>query len=226
MKKNIIYTNLNDAYRGSSNLNIDLVDTCPHCSCSSDPVALNACLGNCGNVDLLSIHCYCCNCRNTFIAVYIYHNSYSHTFVRTYPSTVQTVNISSNINDLYPNFCKIYVQASSAEDEGLIEISGVGYRKALEFLIKDYAIAKNPNDADSISKKDLGKCIDEYIDNKHIKTLAKASAWLGNDETHYVRKHESYNIQDLKGFIRALLSFIDSEIETEKALQLLSTPKT
>ena len=71
----------------------------------------------------------------------------------------------------------------------------------------------------------LSPCINTYIDNPRIKTLATASAWIGNDETHYVRKHEDYNLEHLKIFISATVSFINSELSYLKAEQLLNTPK-
>lgn len=71
----------------------------------------------------------------------------------------------------------------------------------------------------------LGKCITDYIDNEKIKTLAKASAWLGNDETHYVRKHQNYNVQDLKRFIKATVAYIEYELSFTEAFDLLKNPQ-
>ena len=50
----------------------------------------------------------------------------------------------------------------------------------------------------------------------------KASAWIGNDETHYQRKHENYDINHLKSFIHATVSTIDSDLEVINAQQLLN----
>ena len=63
--------------------------------------------------------------------------------------------------------------------------------------------------------------IESYIDNSRIKTLAKASAWLGNDETHYIKRHPDYSIEHLKLFIDSVVSFIDSELTVYKAQELL-----
>ena len=106
-------------------------------------------------------------------------------------------------------FVQIYSEAHTAEESNLKEIRGMGYRKALEFLIKDYAIKLHPDDEETIKSTPLAKCIDSYIDNSRIKSLAKASAWLGNDETHYVRKHDDYDLESLKAFLKAAESFID-----------------
>lgn len=64
---------------------------------------------------------------------------------------------------------------------------------------------------ESIKSLMLSPCINKYIDNPKIKTLATASTWLGNDETHYVRKHEDYNIEHLKVFISSVAAFIESD---------------
>ena len=104
---------------------------------------------------------------------------------------------------------------------GLTEICGMGYRKTLEFLIKDYAILIHSTETDSIKSKMLSPCISEYIENKHIKSLATASAWLGNDETHYNRKHSDYNFEHLKAFITAVVNYIDMELSYRDAQALL-----
>lgn len=49
---------------------------------------------------------------------------------------------SEIINSISPQFVLIYNQAYYAEQTNLDQICGVGYRKALEFLIKDYLISK------------------------------------------------------------------------------------
>lgn len=224
MKTKINYTNLNTSERLTQSETIDLVDTCPHCLRCGEPIVLNASLSYVRNLNILSVNCFCSQCRNTFIATFIRRDINQYVEFKTYPSTTHKVILPSNIVSLYPDFCEIYKQASEADDEGLNLISGVGYRKSLEFIIKFYAISKHPNCEETISVMPLAKCIEDYIDNKHIQILAKASAWLGNDETHFVRKHESYNVEDLKRFLKAIISFIDSEIEAEKALTMIESP--
>ena len=129
------------------------------------------------------------------------------------------------IESLSPDFVKIYNQSEQAENQNLSEICGVGYRKALEFLVKDYACSKYPDQSKKIEALTLSKCISDYIDNEQLKTLATASAWLGNDETHYIRKHQTYGVQDLKRFINTFVAFIFYELNYEEASDLLSTPR-
>lgn len=142
-----------------------------------------------------------------------------------YPTPSETTSFSKEISMLTPKFIEIYQQAEKAENSGLTELCGIGYRKALEFLVKDYAISNHPNSKEQIESFMLGKCITDYIDNEKIKTLAKASAWLGNDETHYVRKHQNYNVQDLKRFIKATVAYIEYELSFTEAFDLLKNPQ-
>jgi len=111
----------------------------------------------------------------------------------------------------------IYNEAFQAEQYRLTQICGPGYRKALEFLIKDYAIKKHPTKEQTILKEQLMPCITNYtIDN--IKKVAKRAAWLGNDETHYIRKWENNDLQDLKKLVELTVHWIEME-ELTKSLE-------
>lgn len=112
---------------------------------------------------------------------------------------------------------KIYNQSLQAEKNGLDEIAGLGYRKFVEFLIKDFAIYKNPEKELKIKNTWMKVCIENYIDNKQIKILAERSDWIGNDEAHYVRKQEDRDINDMKKFIKAMVYFIGMTLITEDA---------
>lgn len=86
-------------------------------------------------------------------------------------------------------------------------------------MIKDYAIqGKDEQTVEIIQKMSLSKCIDDYVDDVKINAVAKRAVWLGNDETHYVRKWEGKDVQDLKGLIRLTILWIEKEMETERLL--------
>jgi len=128
----------------------------------------------------------------------------------------KTSEFAKEINKISPAFVQIFGESEVAERENLMQICGVGYRKALEFLIKDYLIETKPDKKDSIEKKFLGKCINDYIDDKKIKEIAEKATWLGNDETHYVRKWEDKDLSDLKTLISITLYYILMEIQANK----------
>ena len=46
--------------------------------------------------------------------------------------------------------------------------------------------------------------------------MAKGATWLGNDETHYVKKWENKDITDLKNLIDLTLAWIGLELKTEE----------
>ena len=139
-----------------------------------------------------------------------------------YPQPTKQKEFSEDIKAKYPRFCSVYNEALLAEHNRLNEICGMGYRKALEILIKDYAIEKDPDKEEEIKKAFLANCINSYIKSDKIQALSKASAWIGNDETHYEKRHIEYSIQELKLFIDAVVATIETDIAYEKATALLS----
>lgn len=54
------------------------------------------------------------------------------------------------------------------------------------------------------------------IDNPKIKEIAKRATWLGNDETHYFRKWEDKDLNDLKKLIEIVVYFISMELGVNK----------
>ena len=61
-------------------------------------------------------------------------------------------------------------------------------------------------------------CIKEDISSTNIKAVAARATWIGNDETHYVRKWEDKDIKDLIGMIDLTIRWIESEVETKRLL--------
>ena len=64
----------------------------------------------------------------------------------TRPFEPVPIAFSQCIRDISPTFCEIYDHAHKAEEFGLTQVCGVGHRKALEFLIKDYLLRNRPDD--------------------------------------------------------------------------------
>jgi hypothetical protein len=124
--------------------------------------------------------------------------------------------VFEGIRKLSPNFYEIYAQAAEADVRKLDQVAGVGYRKALEFLIKDYCSSKRPEDEGRIKATNLGPCIDTFVSDQNIKDCAKLATWLGNDETHYVRKWDNKDIHDLKSLISLTSSWIETSIKTDQ----------
>ncbi len=143
-------------------------------------------------------------------------------FVRVNPNS-KPVNkeFSEIINTISQSFVSIYNEAYHAEQIGLNQICGVGFRKALEFLIKDYLISNetDENRIDSIKNMFLSNCIKDHVQNENIKNVANRAVWLGNDETHYVRIWKDKDVNNLKQLIELTVRWIENEVETEQVLQ-------
>ena len=125
------------------------------------------------------------------------------------------------INQVSPNFVKVYTQAYIAEKMNLSEICGMGYRKALENLVADFAIYKNGLSTDDALRiedmpENLSKKIHEYHnDMPDFIACAERAAWIGNDETHLIKKQVNFNINDMKELIGILVQGVKLKVMAE-----------
>jgi hypothetical protein len=202
-------------------------DQCPLCHLSVTPmdqgVSISFESGGWPCVERL-LRCPNRKCHRLFIARYFRSQTQSAMyFLRScVPVEVKSIAQSETISKVSPDFCSIYEEAYKAEQYGLLLVAGPGYRKALEFLIKDYIIgrltetdaAKLAVEKAKVEKTLLGTCVKDYVQSEQIKEIAKRAAWLGNDETHYVRKWEDKDLKDLKKLITLTLHWIEVETLT------------
>jgi hypothetical protein len=126
---------------------------------------------------------------------------------------------AETVKHISESFTEIYNQAFITEQMGLDRISGMGYRKAFEFLIKDYVISHSKKDEKKIKNMNLGSCISEYIKDKEINEMAIRAAWLGNDETHYERRWVDKDIRDLKSLIEITIYWILKKEKTAEYIK-------
>jgi hypothetical protein len=161
---------------------------------------------------MLEVFMDCPNCNRAFIGYYEHQHGGKYYYNgTTTQGRIITKKFSETIKKISESFVTIYNQSFAAEQQALNEICGVGYRKALEFLIKDYLIIKDPKEKEKVEKIFLSNCIEKYVSDVNIKSVSKRAAWLGNDETHYIRKWEGKNLQDLKKLIDLTVHWIEME---------------
>ena len=203
-------------------------DTCPLCHHGIEPLMIgsNVVKGKShkGNILQLLYRCPRQDCQRAFIATYWQTHNIRGGFDKlfslrnTAPYRGKEPVITDEIKTISANFIEIYSQAHTAEHYGLNQIAGVGYRKSLEFLLKDFCISKYPDKEQEIKAKFLGVCINEFVDDVNIKECARRAAWLGNDETHYVRKWEDKEIKDLKILLELTMAWIRNYVLTAQYL--------
>lgn len=203
---------------------VEEVGECPNCHKSGTPTFINGYLIGSKENDIpitMFLILYCTSCRQLYIARYSGYSGISNLFLNyTFPNTKQDIEFNNTIAELSPEFVSIYNQSLEAEsNQSTTGLAGLGYRKALEFLIKDYLIKEKQNNSTTIKEMQLSNCIDKL--DGHLQVIAKAATWLGNDETHYFRKHEDYNIEDLKDFIMCLVKEIEHHFILKRASKLV-----
>lgn len=209
---------------------IELPNNCPHCSAIMTPdicgygESSNSSTESFIKFGLLS-RCTEKKCRKYFAIEYSY--SYTNKETKLLPYQYRPpmkVDLPENIEQVSPTFVEIYTQATKAEEEGLNQISGIGYRKSIEFLIKDYVIFLNDKDEEIVKKEFLGKVIEKHLSHfPRLHSLAKAATWIGNDETHYVRRHNDKDLRDMKQFIKSTAHFIVADYDAKIAEEFINS---
>ena len=193
-----------------------LPNTCPFCHKTIIPEISDTYYNRISQQMEMILHCANSECSSTFIAYYDIVNSGRFDFTNKITiGNLISRDFNQEIKNISPQFLIIYNQAFAAEQQNLHEICGVGYRKALEYLLKDYAIKENPDKEDNIKKMQLSNVIQTYVNDPKINSVAKRATWLGNDETHYVRKWEGKDLRDLKTLIELTVHWIEMESLTK-----------
>jgi len=166
------------------------------------------------------------SCQKAFICYYKRIGDNDFELINISNGSYVKTKFPDEINSISPKFEEIYNQAYAAEQNRLLEICGCGYRKALEFLIKDYAISQNINERAEIEQKPLGKCIEKYFRDSKIEIASNRAIWLGNDETHFIRKWKEKDLADLKRLIDLTVHWIEMEKRTnDYENDMPNTPK-
>lgn len=205
-------------------------DTCPVCKHGIDPIWLQA-HGKGGSsepndgYEVQSIYkCPRIDCQAVFTAYYSSPSFYGYRHNENYVFLRESfiipykkpISFDKEIEKLSPSFIKIYSQAKRADENGLDEICGGGYRKALEFLVKDFVLLYAPESKKEVEEHSLGWVIANKVQSERIQTTAGLAKDIGNDEVHYIKKMEILSVEDLKKLITLTTHWIVDELLTDK----------
>jgi hypothetical protein len=199
-------------------------DACPVCHLGVDAREVYTTMVVRGHVisGELAFQCPRVQCKALFIGYYRrISTAHEFDYERSAPVTPKGQTFSQEITDASPEFVRIYNQALAAEQAQLDAIAGVGFRKALEFLVKDYLISVAPDEATkaAIRKEFLGTCIEQRVHQTNLREVARRAVWLGNDETHYERRWTAHDIEDLKKLVRLTMNWVETELLTALYVQ-------
>jgi hypothetical protein len=195
-------------------------DECPVCHAGIEPLKQKWAHFHSTKKRLeVGFRCPKAQCQSLFLARYVNYGNADLSYSGSYPIEPRNADFSSHIRKISPSYCAIANEAQKADNGGWKLIAGPGYRKALEFLIKDYLCLAQPDDAEQIKKLQLGSCITAYVKNEKVKLMAARAAWLGNDETHYTRKWGDKDLEDLKTLIQLTVHWIEMKAMTSTIVE-------
>lgn len=191
-------------------------DKCPHCGRDFSAEVLSTVQSP--NDDWLFASILACRFCNKFSYIDVAKPPQSRSCKNNnfYPQKV-VCDLPYEIETYYPEFINIYKQSLDAEAANLHDICGMGFRKALEILVRQYVFDKYPNDIKKMEKLSIANLTDK-IDNPIIKELSAKIRRLGNDQVHTGQlKNPDYGINDIKNFLQVLCYHILMEKQYEKA---------
>lgn len=218
-----------------TSVEFDLPDICPHCGLGIVPNFLGyahsyerpyvGVIFGCPSCKKISFASYELSVKNSSAWTADLNNDGNPIIssrIGIYPQRIYSPKIPDEIKNYYQEFFEIYTQAHIAEQNNLHQITGMAYRKALENLVKNYLIEKFPSLQSEILNEPLGKSISR-IEYPNIQSLARAASWIGNDETHIVKKNSDWKVSDMKGFILALCHLILAEKVSFSAFNMVTS---
>jgi len=157
----------------------DVPCICPHCGAIMAPQHIvNGAASHAGILYMLAIFVPNC-CEKPFYVVYTRPNgSNKSKYTTHYPNKTPVV-LPESLS-FSPRFVEYYAQSNTAEQNGHLELASCGYRNALEMLVKDFAVIKLGESAESVSKKTLVQAIESYLPQPNLKNGADIVRILGN----------------------------------------------
>ena len=215
--QNIVRYDVTCEFINPCKVSFDEINECPICKKRIKPILkYGEVYKDNNNKNRLVLNYMCNGCFNNFIVQYSecketsfgIRNFEKIDFVE--PNKFEEKIFSRCIEQEFSDFVKIYNQSLKAEHYNLDEIAGMGYRKALEFLIKDFLLLEKQEKQEDIKNWALGKCINELIDNEQLKKVASRATWLGNDQVHYKKIYTENDINDLKLLIEIAIRWIET----------------
>lgn len=198
----------------------DYINECPYCDKGIRAEILFTQAEEFDGTYYIDSLCKCPICNRIFWAKYSYEQLFDpvgfpmgNVSVTYFPPKQATTKFSKEINELSSQFVKQYNQAEKAEQLGLDDVCGLAYRRAFEYLIKDFTIKLSPEQKSEILNDNmLSNVISNRLPEKYgiqeIKEIAKRVWWLGSDYAHCQKHYEDKDISDLKECIDITQNYI------------------
>lgn len=185
--------------------------TCPYCNVGTDATYESKYAVPFNGGQLLLATCKCTACGKIFFFACEKSTAPIAQNVCTYPTISVKPYENKHLAAISERFIEIYNQALEAEFAGHLELAAIGFRTALEILIKDFAINILKEPEDSVTSKKLCPAIGTYLHQEEMVKTADVVRILGNDYTHYKRKYPEHDFVLLKTYMEIFLKQIEVE---------------
>lgn len=195
---------------GSYSHNFKKPSICPYCHISTDAPISAKNEHSFNGHQLFIATCKCTACRKNFFFACEYDSGKTDYDPIIYPAVEFVPYSNDTLKAISPRFIDIYNQALQSEFHNNLELAAIGYRSALEILVKDYAINELKKDPEEVRSKKLYDAIEIYLNQDGLFKTADVVRILGNDHTHYDRKYPQYDFGLLKCYMDIFLKNIEA----------------
>ena len=199
------------ATSSTSAANVDrFPEACPRCHVSFVPHFVAA-TTRAGNARQICFQCTSEDCRALFLATYI-EDGRNFCLSECEPTRAKRRTLSDEILRLSPAFAETYEQSLAAEDGHLDQLSHLGLRRALQFLIRDFCKLCHPDETSRIDGMTVAECIELYVPDPNVKLCAARVTCLNGREDFRNMEWGEREAGQLKNLLRVAVNFIESAI--------------
>ena len=131
-----------------------------------------------------------------------------------FPKPAIQSSMETGIAEVSPAFVEIHSQAEEAEALGLSFPGWYRLQKGARTLNQGLRSQQASERLSSDSKDVIGAVHQDIRNRSNVKSCAERAVWLGNDETHYVRRWPDGDLEDLKVLLKLTRYWISSELLT------------
>lgn len=201
IKKASVFGNFSNNYKKPS--------VCSHCGFGTDAPFYKKDVYSFNGHYLFVATCTCTSCGKHFLFFCEYDSDKNDYEPVIYPSITFAPYSNKILEKISARFIDMYNQALQSEFNKNLELAAIGYRSALEILVKDYAIKELGQNPKEVISKKLCPAIGAYLNQEDLVKTADVVRILGNDYTHYERKYPQHDFELLKGYMEIFLKQIE-----------------
>jgi len=185
---------------------------CPHCGIGTDGIFKQHATLELTRALAVVVTYKCTDCEHIFLCVYLRNNEnpQDSNAVCLYPQAILE-QVNPELREISETFVDMYDAAQRAENVGDTRLAAIGYRTALEYLIKDYAIKELKENETEVGKKKLIHCIKDYLDDEGLIKSSDVVRILGNDFTHFIQDYPELDFSVFKCYLDIFMTFFTAK---------------